>query len=40
MNGGVGVGDKPAGYARRVWIDAGPLPNFAPGSVPTEAQAA
>jgi len=40
MNGGVGVGDKPAGYARRIWIDAGPPPNFAPGPVPAEAQAA
>lgn len=30
MNGGVGVGDKPAGYARRVWVDAAPPPDFAP----------
>jgi hypothetical protein len=30
MNGGVGVGDKPEGYARRVWVDAAPPPDFAP----------
>lgn len=28
MHGGVGVGDKPAGYARRVWIDAAQPPDF------------
>ena len=30
MNGGVGVGDKPAGYARSVWTDAAPRPDYAP----------
>ena len=40
MNGGVGVGDKPDGYARRVWVDAAPPPNFAPDPVSTEAHAA
>jgi aryl-alcohol dehydrogenase-like predicted oxidoreductase len=40
MNGGVGVGDKPAGSTRRVWVDAAPPPDYAPGSVSTEAQAA
>jgi aryl-alcohol dehydrogenase-like predicted oxidoreductase len=40
MNGGVGVGDKPAGYARPVWVDAAPPPNFAPDPVSTKAQAA
>lgn len=40
MNGGVGVGDKPAGYARPVWVAAAPPPNFAPDPVSTEAQTA
>ncbi|HEY9112126.1 MAG TPA: aldo/keto reductase [Rhodanobacteraceae bacterium] len=40
MNGGVGVGDKPAGYTHPVWVDAAPPPNFAPDPVSTEAQAA
>lgn len=40
INGGVGVGDKPEGYARAVWVDEAPLPNFAPDPVSTEAQAA
>ncbi|HKZ10075.1 MAG TPA: aldo/keto reductase [Rhodanobacteraceae bacterium] len=40
MNGGVGVGDKPAGYARRVWIDAAPPPNFAPDAATPESQVA
>jgi aryl-alcohol dehydrogenase-like predicted oxidoreductase len=40
MNGGTGVGDKPDGYARPVWTDAAPPPNFAPVPVSTEAQAA
>jgi hypothetical protein len=40
MNGGVGVGDKPEGYARRVWIDAAPAPNFAPGAAASESRAA
>ena len=34
MNGGVGVGDKPAGYPRPVWTDAAPLPGYAPGTRP------
>jgi len=37
MNGGVGVGDKPAGYARPVWTDAAPLPGYAPGARPANA---
>jgi len=40
MNGGVGVGDKPEGYARRVWIDAAPPPNFAPDAAASESRAA
>jgi hypothetical protein len=40
MNGGVGVGDKPDGYARRVWTDPAPPPNFAPDPGSTQAQAA
>ncbi len=40
MHGGVGVGDKPAGYARRVWIDAAPMPDFAPTAPVVEPQAA
>jgi hypothetical protein len=40
MNGGVAVGDKPEGYARRFWIDAAPLPNFAPDAAASESQVA
>lgn len=32
MYGGAGVGDKPSGYARPVWIDAAPRPDYAPGA--------
>ena len=37
MNGGVGVGDKPAGYERPVWTDAAPLPGYAPATRPASA---
>jgi hypothetical protein len=30
LHGGVGVGDKPAGYAPRVWTDAAPRADFGP----------
>lgn len=40
MNGGVAVDDKPEGYARRFWIDAAPLPNFAPDAAASESQVA
>jgi aryl-alcohol dehydrogenase-like predicted oxidoreductase len=32
IHGGVGVGDKPAGYAPPVWIDTAPTPVFTPES--------
>ena len=40
MNGSVGVGDKPAGYARRVWVDAAAPPEYAPSAGAPESQAA
>ncbi|MGH8183652.1 MAG: aldo/keto reductase [Rhodanobacteraceae bacterium] len=36
MHGGVGVGDKPSGYSKPVWIDAAPRPDYAPGTQPAQ----